>query len=173
MEELVKEGLVKNIGCCNIGTSLLRDVLSYAKVKPTVLQIELHPHNSQEKLIKFCREKGIAVTAFSSFGGSAYVEHELAKEEDLLWTNPAIADVAKKYNKTPAQVLLRWGVQRGTAVIPKSTKDERLVENAALFDFNISNDEMDQINNLNKNKRYADIDFVLENYFGTPFVLYN
>jgi D-xylose reductase len=80
MEELVKEGLVKNIGMCNIGVSLLRDVLSYAKVKPTVLQVEMHPYNSQEKLLRFCREKGIAVTAFSALGGPSYIEMGLALE---------------------------------------------------------------------------------------------
>lgn len=78
MEELVSEGLVRNIGFCNIGTSTLRDILSYAKVKPSVLQVELHPYNTQEKLLRFCSEKGIAVTGFSNLGSSSYVELGMA-----------------------------------------------------------------------------------------------
>lgn len=80
MEELVEEGLVKNIGACNIGVSMLRDVLSYCKVKPSVLQVELHPYNTQETLLKFCRERGIAVTGFSNLGAGSYVELNMAKQ---------------------------------------------------------------------------------------------
>lgn len=172
MEELVKEGLVKNIGMSNIGTSLLRDVLSYAKVKPTVLQVELHPFNTQEKLVRFCREKGIAVTAFSSLGGPSYIEHGLANEDEVVLKSPVVTDIAKKYGKSPAQVLLRWGIQRGTAVIPKSAKVERLQENIAIFDFNLLNSEMDSITGLNKNKRFADITPILESAFGTFYPIY-
>mmetsp|Transcript_7095 Transcript_7095/g.11951 ORF Transcript_7095/g.11951 Transcript_7095/m.11951 type:complete len:597 (-) Transcript_7095:312-2102(-) len=82
MEELVSEGLVKNIGFCNVGVTTLRDVLNYAKVKPSVLQVELHPYNTQERLLRFCREKGIAVTAFSNLGSASYVELGMAKEND-------------------------------------------------------------------------------------------
>ena len=173
MEELVKEGLVKNIGCCNMGTTMLRDVLSYAKVKPSVLQVELHPYNSQEKLIQFCREKGIAVTAFSSFGAAAYHEHGLATPEESTFENKTIVEIGKRHSKSPAQVLLRWGVQRGTAVIPKSTKVERQQENFAIFDFNLSNAEMDQINSLNKNRRFADVTMILDQYYGTFIPLYD
>jgi D-xylose reductase len=74
MEELVADGLVKNIGASNIGVTMLRDVLTYAKVKPTVLQVEIHPYNSQEKLLRFCKDKDIAVTGYSSLGVSSYVE---------------------------------------------------------------------------------------------------
>ena len=102
MEELVKEGLVKNIGMCNIGISLLRDVLSYAKVKPSVLQVEIHPYNSQEKLFRFCREKGIAVIAFSALGGSSYIESGLATTEDTVLINPKVIEISKKHERTPA-----------------------------------------------------------------------
>ena len=78
METLVKEGLVKNIGLCNIGVAMLRDILQYCKVKPTVLQVEMHPYNTQEKLLRFCREKGVAVTAFSNLGAGSYVELGMA-----------------------------------------------------------------------------------------------
>ena len=80
MEELVQEGLVKAIGMCNIGVSLLRDVLSYAKVKPAVLQVELHPYNTQERLIRFCHDNDIAVTGFSNLGAGSYVELGMATQ---------------------------------------------------------------------------------------------
>lgn len=82
MEELVKLGLVKNIGVCNVGVGLLRDVLSYAKVKPSVLQVELHPYLTQEKLLRFCKDKGIAVTGFSNLGAGSYIEIGMAAQTD-------------------------------------------------------------------------------------------
>jgi len=156
MEELVKEGLVKNIGMCNVGVALLRDVLSYCKVKPTVLQVELHPYNTQEKLLRFCREKGIAVTGFSNLGAPSYLELNMATEKESVLNEPVVNEIASKYSKTPAQIVLRWAVQRGTAIIPKTTKTERLQENIGLFDFNLANDDMAKISGLNKNKRFND-----------------
>ena len=68
MEELQKEGLARNIGCCNIGVALLRDVMNYCTVKPTVLQVEIHPICAQQRLVRFCKENNVCVTAYSSFG---------------------------------------------------------------------------------------------------------
>jgi len=82
MEKLVEEGLVRNIGVCNIGTSMLRDILNYAKVKPSVLQVEMHPYNTQEKLLRFCRSRGVAVTAFSNLGAGSYVALGMSTMED-------------------------------------------------------------------------------------------
>jgi D-xylose reductase len=82
MEKLVAEGLVRNIGACNIGTSMLRDILNYAKVKPTVLQVEMHPYNTQEKLLRFCRSKGVAVTAYSNLGAGSYVSLGMTTMEE-------------------------------------------------------------------------------------------
>lgn len=129
MEELVKEGLVKNIGVSNVGVQLLRDILSYAEIKPSVLQVELHPYLTQNDLVTFCRENGIAVTAYSSFGVLSYKNmdnidvHESCLEEDV------VKQIGSKYNKTPAQVVLRWALQRGTAVIPKTSRENILKEN--------------------------------------------
>jgi diketogulonate reductase-like aldo/keto reductase len=82
MEKLVEEGLVRNIGVSNMGTSLLRDLCNYAVIKPSVLQVEMHPYLTQEKLLRFCREKGIAVTAYSSFGAGSYIELGMAAKEE-------------------------------------------------------------------------------------------
>jgi len=172
MEELVSQGLVKNIGVCNFGTSLLRDVLSYAKIKPSVLQVELHPYNSQEKLLKYCASQKIAVTGFSSFGGSSYTEIGMAKPEDSCLENATIKTIAEAVSKTPAQVVLRWAVQRGTAVIPKTSNAERLKENAALFDWTLSDDQMASINGLNTGRRFNDPGYFTEVAFNTFFPIY-
>lgn len=156
MEELVEEGLVRNIGCSNIGTAMLRDILSYCKVKPAVLQVEMHPYNSQERLVRFCRQKGIQVTAFSNLGAGSYVELNMAKVEESCLKEPAVQKIAATHGKSPAQVVLRWGVQRGTAIIPKTTKKARLAENIALFDFQLSSSEMQTLSALNRNHRYND-----------------
>lgn len=102
MEELVSEGLVKNIGLCNVGTAMIRDVLSYAKVKPAALQIELHPYNTQDKLLQFCQERGLAVTAFSSFGAPSYVGIGMATENESCLADPVVTGIAQAHGKTAA-----------------------------------------------------------------------
>jgi D-xylose reductase len=172
MEELVKEGLVRNIGVCNVGTSLLRDVLNYATIKPAVLQIELHPYLTQEKLIRFCRTKGIAVTAFSNLGAGSYVSLNMATVEESCLREPVVIEIAKRHGKTEAQVVLRWAVQRGTAVIPKTTNKDRLVENLSIYDFTLSEADMTAISALNKNRRYNDPGVFCELAFATFFPIY-
>ena len=156
VEELVAAGLVRNIGCSNIGPTMLRDVCNYAKVQPAVLQVEMHPHNTQEKLLKFCQQKNIAVTAYSSFGGGSYVEMGMCKEAETVLVDPLFTAMGAKHGRTPAQIALRWAVQRGTAIIPKSTKTERMVENISIFDFELSEEEMNSIAALNQGRRFND-----------------
>lgn len=92
--------------------------------------------------------------AYSNFGSLSYVELKMATEKDTCLLDEAVLAPAKKYGKTPAQVVLRWALQRGTCVIPKTTKPERLAENLALFDFALTADEMKAIAALNKGERY-------------------
>jgi len=167
MEELVAEGLVRNIGVCNVGTLMLSQVLKYCKVKPAVLQVEMHPYLTQEKLLRFAREHGIQTMAFSNLGAVSYVELGGATMQDACFESEMIKLMAQKYNKTPAQVILRWGVQRGTTVIPKTSKKERLVENISLFDFELTQEEMQKINDLNKNRRFNDPGVFCEEAFNT------
>lgn len=126
MESLVREGLVRNIGVSNVATGKLIDIMKYAKIKPAIVQNELHPHLTNERLVKFARQQGIQVMAYSSFGdlsqGGKKCDRTFLHKDEL--TVPA-----KKYNKTPGQVALRWAVQRGTCVMPKTEKVERLQEN--------------------------------------------
>ena len=126
MEDLQRNGLVKNIGICNYNTPLLRDLLNYADIPPAVLQVERHPYLTQPNLVRFCHQHDIALTGFSPLGGSSYVALDMADQDEPLIRHPVIAELAGKYDRTTAQILLRWGVQGGGAVIPKTSKPERL-----------------------------------------------
>ncbi|QEG23763.1 aldo/keto reductase [Mariniblastus fucicola] len=172
MEELKRSGLVKNIGVCNFGCSLIRDLLSYASIRPAFLQVELHPMLTQEKLLRYCRQESIEVTAFSPLGGESYYSLGIADRSESTLENPIVKDIAAAYSKTPAQVHLRWGIQRGTAVVPKTSQPERLVENLDVFDFELSDEEMKQIASLNQNRRFNDPGDFCESAFNTFFPIY-
>jgi D-xylose reductase len=172
MEDLVRAGLVKNIGVCNFGVSLLRDLLSYAQIPPAVLQVELHPYLTQERLVRYCRESNIAVTAFSPLAAQSYFSIGMAREDESVLEQHVIREAAGRHNKTPAQVVLRWGVQRGTAIVPKTTNRDRLRENLALFDFELSAEEMQQLGALDRCRRFNDPGQFCEAAFGTFFPIY-
>ncbi|HUY90353.1 MAG TPA: aldo/keto reductase [Pirellulales bacterium] len=172
MEELVRAGLVRHIGVCNYNCALLRDLLSYAALRPAVLQVELHPYLAQKKLLRFCRQEGIAVTGFSPLGASSYVPIGMAGADESALAEPAVVEIARRHGKTPAQVVLRWGVQRGTAVVPKTSRVERLAENLALFDFELSADEMAAVGALDRNRRFNDPGVFCEAAFHTFFPIY-
>ena len=172
MEGLVGAGLVKNIGVCNFGVSLLRDLLSYAEIPPAVLQVELHPYLTQEKLLRFCRENQIAVTGFSPLGAESYYSLGMARPDESVLEQPAVGNAALWHGRSPAQIVLRWAVQRGTAVVPKASGAEHLAENLALFDFELSAHEMQAISLLNRNRRFNDPGEFCEQAFGTFFPIY-
>jgi D-xylose reductase len=172
MEDLVTAGLARNIGVCNYGVSLLRDLLNYATVRPAVLQLELHPLLTQDKLLRFCREERIAVTAFSPLGSPSYVPLGMATADESLLGHPAVTAAAGRVSRTPAQVLLRWGVQRGTAVVPKTSHPERLAENLAVGDFALSDAEMAAISGLDRGRRFNDPGVFCEAAFKTFFPIY-
>jgi diketogulonate reductase-like aldo/keto reductase len=167
MEELVSAGLVRNIGVCNYNCALLRDLLSYARIHPAALQVELHPYLSQQKLLRFCKENRIAVTGFSPLGALSYVELGMAGPEHSVLQEPMVRAAAQRHGKTPAQVVLRWAVQRGTAIVPKTVRLDRLVENLTLFDFKLSTDEMGAVSALNRDSRFNDPGVFCEAAFHT------
>lgn len=173
MEDLVKQGLVKHIGVCNYNTGLMQDLLNYANHAPEVLQVESHPYLTQEPLLRFCRDRGVAVTAFSPLGALSYVSLNMAEDNDSVLTQEVVQAAAQNHDKTPAQIVLRWGVQRGLSVIPKTTKRERLVENLAIFDFELSDDEMSAISGLNQNRRFNDPLVFCEAAFNTFHPIYD
>jgi D-xylose reductase len=172
MEELVRAGLVRRIGLSNVGTSQLRDLLAYAQIRPSVLQIELHPRLTQDKLLRFCREEAIAVTAFSPLGSLSYLSLGMARPDESILDTPEVLAAAVRHARTPVQILLRWGIQRGTTVIPKTSSRARLVENRALFDFHLSDEEMAAISALNQNRRFNDPGEFCEKAFNTFFPIY-
>jgi D-xylose reductase len=173
MEELVKLGLVKHIGVSNFNCSLLRDLLTSVRIRPEVLQVELHPYLTQEKLLRFCQEQQIAVTAFSPLGAASYFSLQMAEAHEAVLEQPIVQAIARAHRKTPAQVVLRWGVQRGTAVIPKTSQYNRLRENLAIYDFSLQADEMQAIAALNRHRRFNDPGDFCERAFGTYFPIYD
>ena len=172
MEELVDAGLVRSIGISNFGVSLIRDLLSQCRIRPNVLQVESHPYLVQQKLIRFCHEASIAVTAFSPLGAPSYIPIGMASESDSVLNDPIVRKIASSHGRSAAQIVLRWGVQRGTAIIPKSSKLERLRENLDLAGFELAQPEMESINALNKNQRFNDPGAFCESAFGCFFPIY-
>ena len=172
MEDLHAAGLVKHVGLCNVGTAQLRDLLAGCRVRPAVLQVELHPYLTQEKLVRFCRAEGITVTAFSPLGAPSYVPLGMASADESVTREPVVTAAATRTGRTPAQVLLRWGVQRGTAVVPKTGRADRLAENLAVFDFALTDEEMAAISGLNRDRRFNDPGVFAEAAFGTFCPIY-
>ncbi|MEM7278989.1 MAG: aldo/keto reductase [Pseudomonadota bacterium] len=172
MESLITRGLVKEIGVCNYSSSLLRDLMAYSTIKPAMLQIEAHPFLTQEKLIRLAGQYDVAVTAFSPLGALSYVSLDMATSNDTVLNSPPVVAAAARLGRSPAQVVLRWGVQRGTAIIPKTTRPERLRDNLALFDFELTAAEMSAISGLNQNRRFNDPGVFCESAFGTFCPIY-
>lgn len=173
MEALVEKGLTKEIGVCNYNTGLLNDLMAYAKIKPAMLQVESHPYLTQERLMKLAKQYDIQVTAFSPLGALSYLELDMAGAAESVLEQSVVKAAAQRLGKTPAQIVLRWGVQRGNAIIPKTSKPERLAENLAIFDFELSQQEMDDINALNSNRRFNDPGHFCAEAFNTFYPIYD
>lgn len=141
LETLYKAGKVKAIGVSNFQIHHLKDLMKEAEVKPMVNQVECHPRLTQKEVQAFCQQEGIQLEAWSPL-----------MQGELL-DNDALQEIAAKYGKSVAQVILRWDLQNGIVTIPKSTKEHRIVENSSVFDFELTEEDMTQINLLNQNHR--------------------
>jgi D-xylose reductase len=172
MEELQQSGLCKHIGVSNFCISLIRDLLSYARIRPAVLQVESHPYLVQSKLLRYCQQEQIAYTAFSPLGAGSYVELGMAEVTDSVLQQPLIVELSHKYSRSPAQIALRWAVQRGTAAIPKTSRLDRLAENIRLYDFELAPQEMQSISQLDRHCRYNDPGVFCEQAFGCFYPIY-
>ena len=142
LEDLYDEGVLRAIGVSNFYPDRLVDLASFARIKPMVNQIETHPHLQQTEAKKWMDKYNIFHEAWAPFG----------EGRNGLLDEKVISEIAEKYGKTPAQVILRWHIQRNTIVIPKSTHYERMVENINVFDFSLSDDDMEKIAKLDNNQ---------------------
>lgn len=145
MEDLYKAGKVRAIGVSNFKAHHIEQLMKTATIAPMVDQVETHPYFQQTDLHEYLQEKNIAHEAWSPLGGGI---------NDVI-DNPTLKAIGAKYDKTPAQVVLRWHIQRGEIIIPKSTHESRIKENIDLFDyhFDLTPDEMAQIAQLDEDKR--------------------
>ncbi len=173
MESLVDKGLVKHIGVCNYNSALLLDLMSYARIKPAMLQVEVHPYHTQQRLLTLAENLGIPVTAFSPLGAQSYVEIDMATQAQAVIARDEVKQAAEAHGKTPVQVVLRWGIQRGYAVIPKSTNPKHLADNLDLFNFELSEQEMESISALNLNHRFNDPGQFCADAFNTHCPIYD
>ena len=173
MEGLVEAGLVKEIGVCNFNTGLLHDLIASARRPPALLQVESHQYLTQERLIRLAHQYDMAVTAFSPLGSLSYLELGMAEAQECLLDESVVCAAAERLQRSSAQVLLRWGLQRGTAVIPKTSQLERLRENIDVFDFSLSDAEMNAISALNRNRRFNDPGLFCEEAFGSFYPIYD
>ncbi|WP_040340435.1 aldo/keto reductase [Fictibacillus macauensis] len=141
LETLYKEKKVRAIGVSNFQIHHLKDVMASAEIMPMVNQVEYHPRLTQQELLNFCKENNIQMEAWSPLMQGELLNH------------PVLTEIAERYNKSTAQIILRWDLQNGVVTIPKSVKEDRIQSNAAIFDFELSMDDMQKISSLNEDKR--------------------
>lgn len=151
MENLVDAGLTKSIGVSNFNAKQIDRVVAGARIQPVTNQVECHPYLTQKRLIEHCRAKNIIITAYSPLGSP---NRPWAKPEDAqLMEEPKIVEIAKRLNKTPAQVLIKYQIQVGNVVIPKSVTKSRIISNFAVFDFELTSADVAVIDSFECNGR--------------------
>lgn len=141
LETLYKKGRVKAIGVSNFQIHHLEDLMKDAEIKPVINQVEYHPRLTQKELQAFCQKHDIQLEAWSPL------------MQGQLLDNDVLQQIAHQYGKTVAQVILRWDLQNGVVTIPKSTKEHRIIENSSVFDFELTQEDMERIDELNENLR--------------------
>lgn len=168
MKAAKKEGLVRHIGVSNFSEIKLKELLRDTEQVPEMNQVELHPFLQQAGLLEFCRENNIHVTGFSPLGsGDRHPKMKAANEPSLL-QHPKIIEIAERRNASPAQVIIKWAVTRGTAVIPKSTTKDHIISNLKSVEIELSELDLKEIANLDRHFRYVNGTF-----FETPGNSYN
>jgi len=141
MEKLLRDGKCRAIGVSNYTINHLNDLLVSSNTIPAVNQVEFHPFLYQQKLLEYCQGHGIQLEAYSPLTRGERLNH------------PKVVEIAKEHGRTPAQILIRWAVQHSVVAIPKSVRNERILENSRVFDFTLSNNEMNALDSLNEDFR--------------------
>lgn len=159
MEKMVQKGLCRFIGVCNFNITRLADLKRQAKIQPVMNQIELHPYLQQTKMLEYCKENGVLLTAYAPLGSGDRPEAMKKDNEPSLLAHPVVLDIAQKRKITPGQVLLIWGLARGTVVIPKSVNPGRLQENLLAADLQLEASDLQAINALEQGYRFVDGSF--------------
>ncbi|MEM6321397.1 MAG: aldo/keto reductase [Bacteroidota bacterium] len=144
LERLYAEGRAKAIGVCNFSIQQLDELMEHAQIIPALNQVEMHPHLSQNELLGFCQKNNIQLEAW----------RPIMMGEVL--SIPTLIEMGKSLSKTPVQIALRWLIQRGVAVIPKSVTPQRIIENFNIFDFELNDHQMELIEMLNQNRRLGE-----------------
>jgi methylglyoxal/glyoxal reductase len=142
LEKLYKDGRVRAIGVSNFHVHHLKDLMADCEIAPMVDQVEYHPLLTQKDLLSFCKDHGIQLEAWSPL-----------MQGNL--DNPMLIELGEKYQKSPAQIILRWDLQNGVVTIPKSVTESRIIENGNIFDFELTAEDMEKIDSLNSNKRFG------------------
>ena len=153
MESLVKDGLVRSIGVSNFSVKKLEDILRYAEIPPAVCQVEIHPYHRNDRLVAWCRDHDIHVTAFSPLGSPDSESIFPRKVPAVLMEDPRVQRVAQRSGKNVGQVLIRWALQHGTSVIPKSTNPSRIQGNLDVLDWRLSDGDYDLLSGIKFQQR--------------------
>ncbi|XP_073477867.1 aldo-keto reductase family 1 member C1-like [Aquarana catesbeiana] len=158
MERCKDAGLVKSIGVSNFNRRQIEKILNKhgLKYKPVCNQVECHPYLNQSKLLEFCKAKDILLTAYSVLGSHRHKDW-VDQNSPVLLEDPVLAEIGKKYNKTPANIAIRYQIQRGVVAITKSYNPDRIKENFKVFDFELTPEDMKTLDGMNRNLRYVDI----------------
>ena len=143
LEELYKKGKCRTIGVSNFTIKHLEELLKNTEIVPTINQVEFNPYLYQKELLEYCRKKEIQLEAYSPLAQGKRLE------------DPKLIEMADKYMKSPAQIMIRWALQHDLVVIPRSKNKERIIENSRVFDFSISEDDMERLDAFNKNYRFC------------------
>jgi alcohol dehydrogenase (NADP+) len=151
MEELVPAGLVRSIGISNFNPKQVKEVCDICKIKPAMNQVERHPYFDQKLLVQTCTDNGIPLTAYCPLGSG---DNPFRKPDDpKLLEDQVLTEIGAKYNKTSAQIALRWEVDTGVVVIPKSVSPERIIQNLSICDFKLAQEDLEKIATVNRNWR--------------------
>lgn len=163
MEDVQQFGLAKSIGISNFNAGQISRILDNCKVIPSINQVECHPYLTQEKLLDFCRSNGIHLTAYSPLGSPGKIDPRL--QEPHLMEDPTVQSLAKKYQRSVAQILIRYQIQRQVVVIPKAIQTAHIESNFRSLSFSLTKDDMNKLDSLNRNHRFMKFERCLNHKF--------